>query len=65
MKTNWFSLAAFAVVVVAIVAAHMAHIDQLTTLLLSAALPLVPALLPAIAAKGDGSKSADAKGNDQ
>lgn len=51
MKPNWFSLAAFAVVVAAVVGAHLAHLDALYTMLISAALPLVPALLPSLIAK--------------
>jgi hypothetical protein len=52
MKTNWYSLAAFAAVVAAIVCAHIARLDALYTVLLSAALPIIPAMLPALFAKG-------------
>ena len=52
MKTNWYSLAAFAAVVAAIVCAQVAHLDELHKVLLSAALPIIPAMLPALFAKG-------------
>lgn len=47
-KPNWYALAVFLGVVGAIVCAHLARLDTLTTLLVSSALPLIPALMPAI-----------------
>ncbi len=52
MKPNWYTLAAFVAVVAGIVAAHQLHIDDLYKTLLSAALVLLPTLMPAALSKG-------------